>query len=126
MIINVSLVSIPVRDKDKAIAFYTKKLGFELQVDVPCDGERWVELIIPGCPIQIALYTYHGQEDRIGTRSNICFGCRDAYTTYTDLTAKGVEFLEKPTKQSWGGVTAIFKDPDGNQFCLYSESKEEE
>ncbi len=35
------------------------------------------------------------------------------------MTAKGVEFAAAPKKQSWG-TSAIFKDPDGNQFVLSS------
>ena len=32
----------------------------------------------------------------------------------------GVEFLEPPTTADWGS-SAIFRDPDGNQFVLGSK-----
>lgn len=30
----------------------------------------------------------------------------------------GVEFEMPPGKQPWGGMLALFKDPDGNLFYL--------
>jgi lactoylglutathione lyase len=44
---KVSTVVIPVADQERAIEFYTQKLGFEKRVDVPFgpeEGYRWVEL----------------------------------------------------------------------------------
>ena len=35
------------------------------------------------------------------------------------LKAKGVEFAQEPKKEHWG-TSAIFKDPDGNQYVLSS------
>jgi len=35
------------------------------------------------------------------------------------LKAKGVEFAQDPKKEHWG-TSAIFKDPDGNQYVLSS------
>ena len=38
-------VIVPVSDQDKAIAFYTDKLGFSLTADIPFgEGDRWVEV----------------------------------------------------------------------------------
>jgi len=35
------------------------------------------------------------------------------------LKARGVEFVQDPKKEIWG-TSAIFKDPDGNQYVLSS------
>jgi hypothetical protein len=35
------------------------------------------------------------------------------------MREKGVEFSKEPKKESWG-TSAVFKDPDGNQFVLSS------
>ena len=49
MIRGVKFVSIPVVDQDRALAFYTEKLGFRVATDQPFDGkQRWIELAIPG------------------------------------------------------------------------------
>jgi hypothetical protein len=34
------------------------------------------------------------------------------------LSAKGVNFIQKPTPMFWGGIEAQFADPDGNIFLL--------
>lgn len=118
MITQVKHVSIPVRDQNKALAFYTEKLGFKVVVDVDFgDGQRWIELSIPGAETQIVLFTPEGHESRVRTLSNIIFTSRDIKKTYTDLLAKGVEFTVSPTEEPWG-TYCILKDPDGNTFCI--------
>ena len=45
MIKGVKFVSIPVRDQDRALEFYTKKLGMRVITDSPFDDtQRWIEL----------------------------------------------------------------------------------
>jgi predicted enzyme related to lactoylglutathione lyase len=39
--------------------------------------------------------------------------------TWRELKARGVEFVQEPRKADWG-TSAIFQDPDGNQFVLAS------
>ena len=44
---KISTVVIPVADQERAIEFYTQKLGFEKRIDVPFgpeEGYRWVEV----------------------------------------------------------------------------------
>ncbi|MCI0382298.1 MAG: VOC family protein [Chlamydiae bacterium] len=120
MITNVKHVTIPVRNQDVALKFYTEKLGFKVAVDVGFgEGQRWIELTIPNADTQIVLFTPEGHEDRIGTASNIIFTSKDIKKTYKELKAKGVEFIQAPTEESWG-TYALFKDVDGNVFCLSS------
>jgi uncharacterized glyoxalase superfamily protein PhnB len=38
----------------------------------------------------------------------------DIFTTYKELVKRGVEFVDPPEKQPWGGVLAHLRDPDGN------------
>ena|SRR5450755_4384170 len=118
MIKAVKFVSIPVRDQNKALEFYTQKLGFEIMTDQPFDGkQRWIELRVPGGDTKVVLFTPSGQEDRIGTFSNVVFLSDDVEKTYQELSARGVEFPKTPTKEKWG-TSAIFKDLDGNVFAL--------
>ena len=121
MIKGVKFASIPVRDQKKALAFFTEKLGFKVATDQPFnDQQRWIELSIPGAPTRIVLFTPPGQEDRVGTFSNVVFYSDNVEHTYEQLDAKGVEFTQPPKKEDWG-VSAMFKDPDGNIFLISSK-----
>lgn len=117
---RIKFVSIPVRDQDRALAFWTEKLGLQVVTDQPRgSGLRWIELKIPGAQTGIALFCPPGQEDRIGSFANISFGTDDVEKTYRDLVARGVEFTQPPKKESWG-TSALFKDPDGNTLVIGS------
>ncbi|MEO8592681.1 MAG: VOC family protein [Candidatus Solibacter sp.] len=118
MIKAVKFTSIAVSDQDRALAFYTEKLGFRIMTDQPMsEKQRWIELSIPGAETRVVLFTPDGHENRIGTLSGISFQCDDVQRTYEELLAKGVEFKGPPTKQPWG-TFVIFLDPDGNQFVM--------
>ncbi|MEN6532837.1 MAG: VOC family protein [Bryobacteraceae bacterium] len=119
MIRGVKFASIPVRDQDKALAFYTNCLGFKTIVDQTFGGQRWIELAIPGADTRVVLFTVPGQEDRIGDFQPITFWTDSVERTYDEMRAKAVEFVQPPKKEHWG-TSAIFKDPDGNQFVLAS------
>src|SRR5579864_6547549 len=93
MIRKVKFVSIPVKDQDKALAFYTEKLGFKILTDQPMGPkQRWVELGIPGADTDVVLFTPEGHEDRVGGFMNLSFATDNVEKTYDELKAKGVEF----------------------------------
>jgi len=120
MIKAVKFVSVPVSDQDRAVAFYTESLGFKVATDQPLGNQRWIELRISGADTRLVLFTPPGQEDRIGTFSNIVFVSDDVQATFETLSARGVEFTQEPKTEGWG-TSAIFKDPDGNAFVLSSK-----
>ncbi|SRR5579871_274992 len=118
MIKGIKLINIPVTDQDRALTFYTEKLGFRIATDRPfTDKQRWIELSIPGDDVLLTLFTPPGMEDRIGKFFPASFFCDKVEKTHEELVAKGVEFVSPPKKEHWG-TFAIFKDPDGNQFLL--------
>ncbi|MDX6379985.1 MAG: hypothetical protein QOI57_1009 [Rubrobacteraceae bacterium] len=118
MITTASTVGIYVSDQDRALDFYTNKLGFEKLVDEPMGGgSRWIEVAPRGAETHLVLFTPPGQEDRIGTFSNVVFSCEDIESTHEELRNRGVEFTEEPSEQPWG-LWAQFKDQDGNEFGL--------
>jgi catechol 2,3-dioxygenase-like lactoylglutathione lyase family enzyme len=48
MIKAIKFVSVPVRDQERALSFYTKLMGFEVLTDQPHDDTRhWIELGLP-------------------------------------------------------------------------------
>lgn len=120
MITQVSFVSIPVADQQRALAFYTEKLGFEVTTNEPMGegGPRWIELRpAPGAQTRVVLFTPEGQEDRIGTFATAAFTADDVRKTCEELKGRGVEFTMPPTEQPWG-VMAQFKDSEGNTFVV--------
>lgn len=120
MITHLKFASIPVSDQERALAFYTQKLGFKVVTDQQFDDkQRWIELRIGSSETRIVLFTPEGHEDRIGGFFNGSLACDDVDATYRQLKQRGVEFLSEPKKEPWG-TYVIMKDPDGNQFVVGS------
>lgn len=120
MITHVKFVGIPVRDQERALRFYTEKLGFRIATDQPMGpGQRWIELRAGGAETGVVLFTPAGHEDRVGTFFNGSLACDDVVKTHAELAARGVEFTAPPEKQPWG-TYAKFKDSEGNEFVLSS------
>ena len=118
MIKAIKFANIPVTDQDRALEFYTKKLGLRVISDSPFDNQqRWIELGIPRAETKLVLFTAPGQDKLIGGFMNVTFSADNVEATAKELKARGVEFIQEPKKADWG-TSAIFKDPDGNQFVL--------
>ena len=118
MIKAIKFVTISVRDQDRALDFYTKKLGMRVITDSPFDGtQRWIELGMPRADTKVVLFNMQGHEQSIGKFQNITFMADDVEATAKELKARGVEFTQEPQKADWG-TSAIFKDQDGNLFVL--------
>lgn len=121
MIKRIKFLGIPVRDQDRALAFYTEKLGFRIFTDQQfSEKQRWIELTIPGAETGVVLFTPEGHEDRIGTFLNSSWEVDNIQRTYEQLSAKGVEFIKPPQTQPWGSF-AIMKDSEGNSVTLSSK-----
>lgn len=118
MIKSVKLVGVCVKDQQRALDFYTQKLGFELLTDLPFGpNARWIEVRPPKAKTHLSLWTPPGLEDRIGTFSQVVFRADDIQATYQELVQKGVKFTDPPHDQP-GGVMGTFLDADGNTFVL--------
>jgi len=127
MITAINSVSVVVSDQDRSLAFYTEKLGFELQMDAPMGQSRWVQLAPKGA--QTSLVLSKATDDMpaevsarlkamLGGFANFIFGVDDMQATHKELTARGVEFVDQPAQQPWGWWASI-KDPDGNIMGLH-------
>lgn len=119
MIKGIKFASVPVRDQEKALKFFTEKLGFQILTEQPFGSQRWFELGIPAADTNVVLFTSPGREVLIGKFQPIVFWSDDVRATYKELTDRGVEFVAPPKTEHWG-TSAIFKDPDGNQFLISS------
>jgi catechol 2,3-dioxygenase-like lactoylglutathione lyase family enzyme len=118
---GVRSVGIHVGDQDRAKAFWTEQVGFELVQDSPFgegdDPPRWIVVKPPADDTILVLFTPDEAKHLVGTFSNVLFWADDIHATYQALIAKGVEFPEAPSRQFWGWW-AVFKDPDGNTYGL--------
>jgi predicted enzyme related to lactoylglutathione lyase len=127
MITSISSVSVVVSDQDRSLAFYTEKLGFELQMDAPMGLSRWIQLAPKGAQTSLVLgkptedmppEIYERTSSMMGGFTNFIFDVDDMEGTYAELTGRGVEFVDKPSQQAWGWWATI-KDPDGNIIGLH-------
>jgi catechol 2,3-dioxygenase-like lactoylglutathione lyase family enzyme len=116
---QVATVLLPVADQDRAITFYTKKLGFDLRSDTPFgEGDRWVEVAPPGAATTIALVTpMEGQE--VGVESRIAFASHDIDADYAILSERGVD-VDAEVMRMGDPVPPMFffRDADGNRLLL--------
>lgn len=121
MIKGIKFASVPVSDQDRALRFYTEKLGFRVMTDAPFnDEQRWIELGIDSAGAKLVLFTPDEQRDRVGTQSNVTFWSPNVQATYEELKTRGVEFVVEPEDADWGSYAA-FKDSEGNTFVLSSK-----
>jgi predicted enzyme related to lactoylglutathione lyase len=118
---GVSQVVLEVEDKERAKQFWTQTLGFELVQDAPYGEERWLEVRTPDKAVTVVLDLRQGQRptprDPSLPTSNVLFYADDLQQTYTELTARGVQFPLPPVQQPFGWWS-LFADPDGNRFAL--------
>jgi catechol 2,3-dioxygenase-like lactoylglutathione lyase family enzyme len=113
---KLELVVIPVSDVDRAIAFYTEKVGFHLDQDHRVgDQLRFVQITPPGSACSIAFGT--GLTDAPpGSVQGLQVVVADANGARDELVARGVEASDVQTFP-WGSFT-FFADPDGNRWSV--------
>ena len=116
MITRVKFVSIPVEDQQRALEFYTQKLGFKVATDQSFgEGRRWIELKIGGAETKVVLWP-----GKAGEFGPCAWQSDNVEKTYEELKARGVEFTQEPRGESWG-TSAMFRDSEGNTFVLSSK-----
>lgn len=132
--IKIATTQLWVHDQDAALDFYTDKLGFEIRSDVtvPELGNfRWLTVAPPGQDdVTIVLMAIPGppiMDDGTakqvtdlmskGFAGTVFLTTEDCQASYEELTARGVEFTEKPEERPYG-IDSGFRDPSGNSFRL--------
>jgi catechol 2,3-dioxygenase-like lactoylglutathione lyase family enzyme len=123
-----------VHDQDEALAFWTKKVGMEVRVDVtmPEMGDfRWltvgpvaqpdvaiVLMAIPGPPVMD-----HTTAEQVrdlmakGFAGTVFLVTDDCRKSYEELRSRGVDFTEVPEERPYG-IDCGFRDPSGNSIRL--------
>jgi catechol 2,3-dioxygenase-like lactoylglutathione lyase family enzyme len=126
---KVRIISIPVRDQEKALRFYTEKLCFVKKVDIPLSADsRWLTVVSKeeqdGPEILLEPSPHHFEPSRV--YQTALFEAGIPYTQfnvdntqheYDRLSALGVEFSVKPTEMGTVKV-AVFNDTCGNNIQI--------
>jgi catechol 2,3-dioxygenase-like lactoylglutathione lyase family enzyme len=121
-ITHTATVAVPVSDQDRALAFFTQKLGFEPRVDFEyADGARWVEVAPPGAVTQLTLIT--GRPT--GIETGIVFVSADLAADHGALEDVDPIITTESPVVHWAGLVLagipdmfLFRDPDGNSFLM--------
>jgi catechol 2,3-dioxygenase-like lactoylglutathione lyase family enzyme len=119
---KIIVTSIFVQDQDKALEFYSEKLGFIKKYDLPAGKFRWITLVSPdfqdGTELLLepnehpAAKEYQKKIFADGIPATM-FGVADVREEYKRLMNLGVKFTMEPTEM--GEVTvAVFDDTCGN------------
>lgn len=126
---KIKLSSVSIDNYDKALAFYTAKLGFVKKQDIPLgDGQRWLTVVSPEEPDGTELLLEPNAEypamkalkaDLL--RDGIpftAFQVADVHEEYERLKARGVDFTVEPTDVGTA-IIAILDDTCGNLIQIY-------
>ena len=119
--------SVFVDDQNKALAFYTNKLGFVKKTDVPLGGEmRWLTVVSPDDRNGTELLLEPDNHPAVGPFKNALvqdgipftsFAVEDIHSEYERLRSVGVVFTQPPI--AMGPVTtAVLDDTCGNLIQL--------
>ncbi|HEX8706874.1 MAG TPA: VOC family protein [Pyrinomonadaceae bacterium] len=126
MLTRLAVVTIPVRDQDEALQFYTEKLGLEKMDDMVFgEGNRWLTVTTSEQKeLQIFLMQADGfgmnLTDQVGRMPTWAFYTNDCHRTYETFSARGIKFVSPPQQQPWG-IEAVFEDLYGNKFSVVQE-----
>lgn len=120
-------IAIVVDDYDKAIEFYTEKLGFFLREDEVQPGKRWVSVSPTEdseCRLLLARASNDHQAAFIGNQCGgrvfLFLDTDNFWRDYELMKSKGVTFCEEPRKEEYGMVV-VFEDIYGNRWDLYQK-----
>ena len=121
---QIAQLTLVIDDYDKAIEFYTTKIGFVLKEDTMLsETKRWV-VIGPknsSCNLLLAKAANEEQKKSIGNQTGgrvfLFLNTDDFWRDHKTLQQNGVEFVREPVEERWGTV-AVFKDLYGNLWDL--------
>jgi len=122
---RISAFALLVDDYDRAIAYYTEVLGFDLIEDTPLGaGKCWVRVRPSGAgetDLLLAKAATSEQSARVGDQTGgrvfLFLETDDFRRDYDAYKARGVDFVEQPRQEGYGTVV-VFRDLYGNRWDL--------
>lgn len=116
---QISLVCIPTRDQDRAIAFY-ESLGFEKRTDTAFgNGYRWVEVYPPEGAAGIALAPPPGPEEIVPVNTGVTLTTDDIDASHARFVELGID-VDAEVSRMGDPVPPMFwfRDPSGHTLML--------
>lgn len=126
---NIVIASVFVEDQQKALEFYSQKLGFRVKHDIDMGGPRWLTLVSPDHPEGPELLLEPSSHPAVGPFKTALvedgipftsFGVADVAAEHQRLVALGVNFVQPPTDLGTV-VTAVFDDTCGNLIQIAAQ-----
>ena len=132
MDMRLEVVVVPVSDVDRAKAFYSEKVGFNVDVDQRFgDTFRVVQLTPPGSACSITLMQGMDPGMEPGSLQGLQITTSDLAATRVELLERGAEVSEMQTVDQEAGkfvplegpaiaysAFVFFQDPDGNGWAI--------
>lgn len=126
---KIKLTSVSIDDYDKALNFYTEKMGFVKKRDIPLgEGARWITVVSREEPEGAELLLEPNAEYPAmkALRESLikdgipftAFLVNDIHQEYERLKSLGVEFTMEPTNMGIE-ISAILNDTCGNLIQIY-------
>ena len=113
--------SIPVEDQDRALAFYTENLGFDVHTDVPYgENWRWIFLTLPGA--ETRLHFAAKDDMTVNNKPVLVLVSDDVDPEAVRLRDAGVEITGGPDAAPWAPGTRwlMIRDSERNLVLLES------
>jgi catechol 2,3-dioxygenase-like lactoylglutathione lyase family enzyme len=123
---KIVITSVFVDDQEKALDFYTTKLGFLKKEDVPLGAARWLTVVAPENADGPELLLEPDSHPAVGPFKSALlqdgipftsFAVDDIQAEYERLRSVGVQFIQPPT-QMGPVTTAVLEDTCGNLIQL--------
>jgi catechol 2,3-dioxygenase-like lactoylglutathione lyase family enzyme len=113
---DLAIVSVPVSDQDRALAFYVDVLGLEVIDDSPMGPTmRWVRVGLKLAQTSITLVTWFPSMVP-GSLKGLLFNTDNLEDDVARFRAAGVE-VSDIQEEAWGRYVT-FDDPDGNGIIV--------
>ena len=110
-------VTLAVEDFDEAVAFY-KAWGLNLIVSSKGMYARFENLS------DLSTLSLHLSDRPLRSSTILYFEVEDVETAVDQLAASGITPVSGPDKKSWRWTEARYRDPSGNELCVYAAGED--
>lgn len=123
---KIRVTSVMVQDQEKALKFYTEKLGFVMKRDIPMGEHKWLTVVSGEEPdgVELLLEPMGFEPAKVFQKALFdagipwtAFNVEDIQKEYERLEKLGVKFSMKPTKMG-PATLAVFDDTCGNNIQI--------